>query len=43
VAKESLNLDREFYDGLPFASSVQLRGTTEGHVHILAAALRYRF
>ncbi|MFW5454741.1 OmpP1/FadL family transporter [Thioalkalivibrio sulfidiphilus] len=43
VAKESLNLDREFYDGLPFASSVELRGTTEGHVHILAAALRYRF
>ncbi len=49
VTKESLSLDREFYEGevapgpIPLDSEINLRGTTEGHVHILAAALRYRF
>ncbi|MFN2349295.1 MAG: OmpP1/FadL family transporter [Thioalkalivibrio sp.] len=43
VAQESLDLTRDFYSGTALASSVELDGTTEGHVHILAAALRYRF
>jgi len=43
ISKESLDLTRDFYLGSPGASSVELDGTTEGHVHILAAALRYRF
>jgi long-chain fatty acid transport protein len=43
VGRESLDLTRTFYAGTPVASTVELEGTTEGRVHILAAALRYRF
>ncbi|AHK78042.1 aromatic hydrocarbon degradation protein [Ectothiorhodospira haloalkaliphila] len=44
ISKESLELEREFKNeaGVTFAT-VDLTGTTEGHVHILAAAVRYRF
>lgn len=43
VAEESLDLQRDFYSGTPLASTVSLTGDTEGRVHILAAAMRYRF
>ncbi|MCG5496443.1 OmpP1/FadL family transporter [Ectothiorhodospira variabilis] len=53
ISRESLDLRREFFEdaelpspgggGLPLDSTVDLTGTTEGHVHILAAAVRYRF
>ncbi|SEK78197.1 long-chain fatty acid transport protein [Ectothiorhodospira marina] len=52
ISKESLNLSRGFFEGvrvpspqgdLPIDSTVDLTGTTQGDVHILAAAVRYRF
>ncbi|TVQ71802.1 MAG: porin [Chromatiaceae bacterium] len=55
ISRESLELQRDFFQGevapglgpngaaLPLDSTIDLTGTTEGHVHILAAAVRYRF
>ncbi|WP_006788348.1 OmpP1/FadL family transporter [Thiorhodospira sibirica] len=43
IAKESLDLSRQFYAQTPLATQVNLQGTTQGDVHILAGALRYRF
>ncbi|MCG5494278.1 OmpP1/FadL family transporter [Ectothiorhodospira variabilis] len=44
ISRESLDLERKFEapNGDTFAT-IDLTGTTEGHVHILAAAVRYRF
>ncbi|MCG5524969.1 outer membrane protein transport protein [Ectothiorhodospira haloalkaliphila] len=39
ISRESLELTR----GQDVGAAINLTGTTEGHVHILAAAVRYRF
>jgi long-chain fatty acid transport protein len=43
VANEPLDLTRDFYTGTGLDTTIDLSGDTEGHVHILAAALRYRY
>lgn len=43
ISKQSLDLERRFFEGSPVESTVDLTGNTEGHVHILAASVRYRF
>ncbi|MCG5514456.1 OmpP1/FadL family transporter [Ectothiorhodospira shaposhnikovii] len=51
ISKESLELSRVFYETpegaspppFPLDTSIDISGTTRGHVHILAAAMRYNF
>lgn len=43
VSKESLQLTRSFFENTPVASEINIDGTTRGQVHIVAAAMRYRF
>ncbi|MCG5501500.1 OmpP1/FadL family transporter [Ectothiorhodospira lacustris] len=51
ISKGSLELNRVFYEApegaspppFPLDTSIDISGTTRGHVHILAAAMRYNF
>ncbi|MBK1674489.1 aromatic hydrocarbon degradation protein [Ectothiorhodospira shaposhnikovii] len=43
ISKESLVLTRPFFENTLVETEVSIDGTTRGHVHILAAAMRYNF